>query len=873
MSPSRLWALLLGCLIALTGFTPAFAAGTTTSALVFPVQYTTATGTYGSADFWNGAAYVPAAYNLDGTTYVPIRLVANLTGTGIGFRPPNTILISPGTPPSSLGTPSGTPPVFSGTSTLAVVEDGFFVNGQDATPPGGLFFNGTASVPAALETGGTTYVPIRLVANLLGVQISYAPGSPPTISLGSPTPINTWQSLGPAPIPAGQGGYGANEPYSGRIEAVAVSPSGEIYVGSASGGVWASTDGGGTWTDLTSKAADLAIGALAIDPTNPQVIYAGTGENDGYQSSSGPESCYDCFFGDGILKSTDGGATWTLLGSSVFSGWDIGSIAVDPANPEDVFAAGSRGVWASTDGGSTWSQEISSPAWDVVIAPGSPETLFAGVTSVGIEESTDGGLTWTPLTSGLPPAGASVGSVKIAYAPGDPSDLYASIANGTTGDLVGFYASTDGGQTWSRESPPDYMVSAGEPPQGNYDNALAVSPTNPQVVWAGGISLVFSTDGGETWSVASDASSQNVHPDIHALTFDASGSLFLGTDGGIWQGGTDGSFQDLNGNLSLTQFYQGMAMSQSGSVVLLGSQDNGTVAYVPGEGWQSLMGGDGAWNAIDGEGHAYITSDGGIYADNSATLGAAVNWTDITPPFATAPSLDPVLAWIPGTTESLLAGSDNLWLSQDGGASWTRVTDVPSEAGAVSAIAASPSDPAVIYAGWTGGLVMMSTDGGATWSEVVSGTWTFSCPDTQSGYNGYTYDQIDGVTSIAVSPSDPNTIYVGIAASSPLSYAADCAHLIVLTVPASGSATWQEISGNLPSAVNAILVDGSNIDVGTNVGVFTSAIGAWTWSALGQGLPSVQVLDLGTLPNGAILAATHGLGLWMLPGSGAGSSP
>jgi len=873
VSPRGLFGLLLGCLLAASGFAPAFAAGMTETALVFPVQYATANGTYPSADFWNGAVYVPAAYNLHGTTYVPVRLAANLLGIGIAFRAPNDILISPGTPPAPLGAPSGTPPAFSGTSALSVVEDGFFVNGQDETPPGGLFANGTASVPAALETGGTTYVPIRLVANLLRVEISYAPGSPPTISLGSPAPEGTWQNLGPAPIPVGQGGYGADEPYSGRIEAVAVSPSGEIYVGSASGGVWASTDGGSTWTDLTPTAADLAIGTLAIDPTNPQVIYAGTGENDGYQSPTGPQSCYDCFFGDGILKSTDGGATWTLVGADVFNGWDIGSIAVDPESPETVFAAGSRGVWESTDGGSTWSQEISSPAWDVVIVPGSPETIFAGVTSVGVEESTDGGLTWTPLAGGLPPPGASIGSVKIAYAPSDPSDMYAAIANGTTGDLIGLYASMDGGQTWSQESPPDYMATSGEPPQGNYDNALAVNPTNPEEVWAGGISLVLSTDGGQTWSVAADAFSQSIHADVHALTFDAQGNLFVGTDGGIWKEGTDGRFLDLNGNLSLTQFYQGMAVSQSGSVVLLGSQDNGTVAYVPGEGWQSLMGGDGGWNAIDGEGHEYITSDGRIYTDEASVAGAASNWVDITPPFATAPSPNPDIASIPNTSDSLLAGSGNLWLSQDGGTSWTRVTGVSSEAGTVSAIAASPSNPDIIYAGWTGGLVMMSTDGGETWSEVFPGTWNFSCPDTQSGYGGYTYDQIDGVTSIAVSPSDPNTLYVGIAASSPLSYAADCAHLLAITVPAAGSATWQDISGNLPSAVNAILVDHANIDVGTNVGVFTSAIGAWTWSALGRGFPSAQVMDLGIWPNGAILAATHGLGLWMLPGTEAGSSP
>ncbi len=867
--------LALGCVLASSWSLPALAASSTVSAVVSPVQYATATGSYTSQAFWNGTAYVAAAYNYSGTTYVPIRLVANLLGVAIGFQTPNQILItSPGTP-QALAAASGPAPTFAGTAALTIVSDRFLVNGADKTPTGDSFNNGIALVPAALETHGTTYVPIRLVANLLGTQISYAPGALPTISLGSVAQPAVWTNLGPAPIPVGTTANGATSAESGRIEAVAVAPSGEIYIGSASGGVWASTDGGGTWTNLTPTATDLAIGALAIDPTNPEVIYAGTGENDGFQTSTGPTTCYDCFYGNGILKSTNGGQTWTLLGQSVFNGWNLGSIAVDPQDPSVLFAAGSRGLWVSQDGGLTWSQQIKSQAWDIVIVPGSPETLFAGVSGVGIETSTNGGATWTPMTNGLPPAGVDIGSTMLAYAPSNPTTMYASIANGTTGSLVGLYVSTDGGQSWTRTSAPNYFAESTTPPlpsQGNYDNALAVSPTNPNQVYAGGTSLYESLTGGQSWTeVGGYVNNQVIHPDFHALTFDPSGSLFIGNDGGIWEIAGSGVVSDLNTNLSLTQFYQGLSVSSTsggGWMVLAGSQDNGTMAYFSGQGWQSVAGGDGGWNAIDGQGQDFVEADGSIYLGTAAAAGAVQTSVTVTPPFATVPAFNPDLASVSGTASTLLAASNNLWLTQNGGTSWTKVTSVPSGSGSVSAITVAPSDPTTIYAGWTGGLIMGSTDGGQSWSEVAAGTWNFSCPDTQSGYANYTYDQLDSVNSLAVSPTSPNTLYASIGAGAPLNYPADCAHLLALTVPPSGQAEWQDISGNLPSAVNAILIHGDAIDVATNVGVFTAALGTSFWSPLGSGLPSVQVMDLAAVPTGAVLAATHGLGLWELPAGG-----
>lgn len=841
---------------------PAFATSSpqVVSATVFSVKYSTSNGPYNSQDFWNGVAYVPAAVNYQGTTYVPIRLVANLLGIGISFQTPDEILISTTQSPTLLGTPTGTPSTATGTSRLALVADRFFVNGTERTPADNVFFNGTEDVPTALQTDGTTYVPIRFVADLLNIQIAYTPGSPPIITLGrSSIPSETWQNLGPDPIPTApptnveaQPVGVAYAPYSGRIDAVLLSPSGEIYVGSAGGGVWASTDSGYSWANLTPNISDLAIGALAIDPNNPNIIYAGTGED---------HNCpYGCFPGDGVIKSTDGGRTWSpLLGRSQFDGYDTASIVVDPQNSEDVFLAGSKGIWESTDGGSAWSEKLSKPASDLVLVPGAPPILYAGVPGTGIEESVNGGATWTILSDGLPAPTSTLGFISLAVAPSNSSVIYAAIGQSQSGVLVGVYASQNGGATWTPLNVSDYFRGLGD-----YANVLAVDPSNSQVVYAGGMSLIQSTDGGHTWSTVAGYPSDNfsIHADFHALTFNPDGDLYIGNDGGIWEISSSGAVTDLNGNLSITQFYQGIAISPDGSTILIGSQDNGTVAYVTGKGWEAVLGGDGGWNAISPSGQEYIASDSKIYTDTSSTDGWATSWTDITPPFENTP-FNAALALVSGTPPILLAGSDNVWRSQDGGSSWSRVTDVPQGSGSVTVIEAAPSNPDVIYAGWTGGLVMRSMDGGQTWAQISPSAWGFSCPDTASGYKGYTYDTTD-ISSIAVSPEDPNMVYVGIAEFSPLAGPADCAHIVAVSVAPSGRASWQDVTGNLPSAVNAILVHGSSLDVGTNIGVYTAEIGSNSWSPLGQGLPSVQVLGLETMPDGSILAATYGLGLWVL---------
>ncbi|HZU40974.1 MAG TPA: hypothetical protein VE992_07970, partial [Solirubrobacteraceae bacterium] len=340
---------------------------------------------------------------------------------------------------------------------------------------------------------------------------SAVPGAAALFSAAS-APAGTWQPLGPAPV---QGSYyGGAE--SGRVDAVAVAPSGpdagEIFAGTAGGGVWSSTDGGAHWATHTDGAASgLAIGALAIDPTDPEIIYAGTGEAD---------DCGDCFYGGGVLKSTDGGNTWAVENpSAIFSGVDFSALAVDPNDPSRLYAATTSGLFESGDGGASWARpagsgDFTDPATALALDPATtPTTVYVATAGDGIQESTDGGSNFSTLGGGLPAAGTfgtaalAIGTPSGAY-PGADHTLYAAVAlNGASdpsGGGLSLFKSTDGGATWTQLTIPAYTNQAyaygtGSADQAGFDNTLAVDPANPSHVIAGGIAAIESTDGGATW--------------------------------------------------------------------------------------------------------------------------------------------------------------------------------------------------------------------------------------------------------------------------------------------------------------------------------------------------------------------------------------
>src|SRR5581483_9650858 len=371
-----------------------------------------------------------------------------------------------------------------------------------------------------------------------------------------------WTLIGPRPT-----GAGSVSVTSGRVTAIAIDPrnSNVVYIGAAEGGVWKTTDGGLNWKPLTDDQASLTTGSIALDPQNPDTVYVGTGE----ENFSG-----DSYYGAGILKSTDGGATWTNI-VGPFLRDRIGAMAVSPSVTGLVLCASQSGLWRSTDGGETWSQTLPGTGTSLMFDPRDGNSVFAalgntgGSASNGVYHSADGGLTWFKLPGLSSPGVANIGRIQLALAPSQPSTIYAQVQNSSAaafGNLLGIWKTTDGGITWTQLPIPN-LASWGN--QLWYNTAIAVSPANADIVFSGATPIFRSLDGGTTWGGPGPFGPNRVatHVDQHAFAFTPDGNkLYIGNDGGMYYT-TDITapasainWNTLNDTLAITQFYPGMSV-------------------------------------------------------------------------------------------------------------------------------------------------------------------------------------------------------------------------------------------------------------------------------------------------------------------------
>jgi uncharacterized repeat protein (TIGR01451 family) len=460
-----------------------------------------------------------------------------------------------------------------------------------------------------------------------------------------------WTALGPNPIvqglrspdPEGQR-FGA---MAGRIGALAIVPSThQIILGGAQGGIWLFDWNTGVWTAETDAMPSLAIGALAVAPSNDQIVYAGTGEG----AFSG-----DSYFGNGILKSTDGGQTWTHVSGDYFVAVSSSAIVVDPTNPNHLYVSTMRGrggnhrtspalhskfgVWESKDGGVTWTLILDPKnpygATDLAIDPQDANILFTSVMGDKIYKSTDAGRHWAPAMTGLPAANYAAAptrfSLGISHPAGHAAVLYAGFAYEDVHAHV--YRSDNLGASWSvlpdgtgDDSVDDYCAE-----QCTYDNVIEADPNNADVVFAAGQfnygigsgGIFRSDDGGQTWKNLG----WDQHPDFHALAFDSStpGDVVMGNDGGVWFGDSYGgrpstsdpldavTWIDLNGGVSPytagVTYRTGLQLGQFTSIAVVpqvagrywgGTQDNGTMRKsTASQSWFDMASGDGGQVLVD----------------------------------------------------------------------------------------------------------------------------------------------------------------------------------------------------------------------------------------------------------------------------------
>jgi photosystem II stability/assembly factor-like uncharacterized protein len=678
------------------------------------------------------------------------------------------------------------------------------------------------------------------------------------------------------------------------MTAIAVHPTamGTVYAGAADGGVWKTTNGGTSWVPLTDSIADLSVGALALAPSSPNIIYLGTGEG----GSAG-----DFVPGIGLLKSTDGGATWGFPASVVATRFN--RISVHPTNPQELVIGTNEGGFRSTDGGANWTSVISKNQYgdvtDLVRDPSNPQILYAGtwdedaacaffgcgVLSSRVLKSTDGGVSWTEKSSGLALSTLDIrvfSKVSIAISPSNPLVLYAAMVSSPSSpfdERSHIYKTTDGGNSWTEltglQSNSGFAHYLDE--QGSYDNTLVVSPSNENSVLAAGVSRVASTDGGATWASWPGAG-DFPHVDHHDLQYQGS-TLYIATDGGVWTSPDGGrTTVGMNAGLVTRQYYSIANDPAHRNRVLAGSQDNGWERR-PDEGgtvWtDQLFDGDGFAVAVNQSvpSIAYLVALGGLIERTRDVNGPALRpdlpgvpiYTNVTPPY---PLQDgggffSVLALDPSNPGTLYIGTQySLWRSTDGGDSWqdfpvpTNLDTTNFGPSNIYAIAVARSNGSLMvvknlqYGARTLDTLCRSTDGGSSWVQASAGL-----------PNAF-------VTSVEIDPRSPNIAYAAIGGQS--------GDHVYQTV--NGGASWSARSAGLPGfSAHVVRVDPADSNVlycGTDVGVFRSTDQGISWSRFGTGLPASSVNDMQILDDdSAMRIGTHGRGIWELQIPATGNTP
>ncbi|MBX3117541.1 MAG: T9SS type A sorting domain-containing protein [Fimbriimonadaceae bacterium] len=665
----------------------------------------------------------------------------------------------------------------------------------------------------------------------------------------------------------------------GRIIDIEVHPSqpNTIYVGAATGGVWKSTNNGVSWTCIYQYEKTISMGDMAIAPSNPNIIWLGTGENNSQRSAH---------YGDGVWKSTDAGKTWTNMGLA--DSMRVGRVAIDPKNPDIVYVAamgylykpgGGKGLFKTTDGGKTWNRILQGEndtcaMIDVVIDPKNPNLLFAcsmdrlrrpwNIRDSGpgsaIYKSTDAGKNWTKISgaNGLP--GGNLGRIGMAFYEKDPKIVYSVIDNNNPGKSVEVYRSDDSGKTWN-------LASTQRLGGGSYYGKIFVDPNTADTVYVIDVQLRKSTDGGKTYRTME----RGKHVDNHAIWIDPRDSehVLCGNDGGFYSSYDGGENWHFHDNLPLAQFYAIGADMAVPYNVMGGLQDNGAwrapsrsrrPSGINNSDWFNIVGGDGFYSVPDPEdpNTIYVSSQfGGITRFDAVTRngrsirpreqGLRFNWMT---PFLTSPH----------SSKTILVGAQKVFKSLNRGDGWTAIspdltTNNPDKIRGnvphctITTLDESPKKAGVIWAGTDDGNVWVTQDDGANWTQVNA-----NMPGAPKEW---------WISRVHASPHDVATAFVTITG-----FREDEFTPLIYKTTDYGK-TWNSIASNLPNeqlcVVKQDILNPDLLFVGTEQSCQVSLDGGKSWNKLGNGLPSAPVQDLLVHPrDGDLVVGTHGRGIFVM---------
>jgi len=682
--------------------------------------------------------------------------------------------------------------------------------------------------------------------------------------------------------------------YSGRIADFAVNPENpsEYYVGVASGGLWKTDNKGTSFRPIFDNKPVFSIGALAIDPHNPNVVWVGTGENNSQRNLA---------YGDGVYKTTDAGKSFTNMGLKESE--HIGKIMIDPRNTDVVYVAsqgpvwgpgGDRGLYKTTDGGKTWERILEVGEYtgitDMEMDPRNPDILYAaahqrerrvyskinGGPESAIYKSVDAGKTWYKLSRGLP--SGDVGRIGLALAPPNPDIIYAMIE--LPGNTGGFYRSNDMGESWTKMS----NEVAGSP---QYYVEIYADPADPDRIISMDVRNMVSDDGGRTWAPLGE---KNKHVDNHALWIDPDNTNYylMGCDGGIYESWDRGENWVFKSNFPVTQYYHVRTDNALPFYNLYGgAQDNGswygpsrtTRRYLVNSDFIYTIGGDGYLSIPDPDNpdiHYAESQYCGLQRYDHRTQNSIsikpqpvedevyrFNWN--TPYFIS-----------PHDSKTLYVAANKVLKSTDRGESWkeispdlTRQLDAdllpmmgkiwPPEAiakslstspfGNIFALAESPLQKGMIYAGTDDGLIWRTDNDGGDWIKYSS----------FPGVPDMTF-----VNYVLPSQHDANTVY---ACFDGRKNASDFTPYIIRSTDK--GETWTSIASNLPEGTIYVIqedhIDPNILFIGTEWGVWVTLDKGGEWFKLGNGLPTIQVKDLDIQERENDLAvATFGRGWYVL---------
>jgi photosystem II stability/assembly factor-like uncharacterized protein len=681
-----------------------------------------------------------------------------------------------------------------------------------------------------------------------------------------------------------------------------------FYVATASGGLWKTVNNGTTFEPIFDNQSVISIGDIEVAPSNPNIVWVGTGEANNSRSS---------YWGDGVYKSTDGGKSWKNIG--LRDSHHVGRIIIHPKNPDIVYVAAlghlyssneERGLFKTSNGGETWEKILyineKVGVVDVVIDPTNPDILYAASyersrmpwtfeesgPGSAIYKSIDAGKTWKRLGGGLP--SGKIGRIGIDVYCKNPNIVYATIENSNLrppteeeakqdqshklepqqrpiGGEV--YCSDDGGETWRKANSSKDDI-GGHP--GYYYGQIRINPNDENTIYVLSVILYRSKDGGKTWGKERpEDTGQGTHSDHHALWIDPQNSnhLLLGNDGGLAQSYDGGASWDFYDNLPLAQYYTVGVDMEDPYNIYGGLQDNGSwkgpsnslQGEITLDDWESVGGGDGMYNQVDPNDSRWLYNEsqfGNIQRlDQKLWIRKSIrpsrkegepalrfNWSS------------PILI-SPHNNQIIFMGANVLFRSLNRGDSWQEIspdltTNDPVKTKGkgniqyctITTISESPLFPGIIWVGTDDGNVQMTRNGGATWTNLSS-----RIKGAPANY---------WASRVLASNFNEGTAYMA-----KTGYRHDDFRPFLFKTTDFG-ATWTSIASNLPNEpINVIIEDRKNpnlLFVGTEMAVYVSMDGGGKWVRMKNNMPTNAVHDLLVHPReNDLVVATHGRGIFI----------